>query len=487
MTPAPPWSLSATEQRDGLHAGDYSARELLAQIRQRIADCDQRVHAFCTLAAEQATQQAAVADERKVARDNDAPLLGVPVSIKDLVDTAGIRTTYGSRAHANRVPTADDVVVQRLRDAGCVVLGKTNTSEFGYMAACHNNLFPTTRNPWNLQRTPGGSSGGAAAAVAAGMGSIAIGSDGGGSVRLPAALTGLVGFKGSFGVVPSFPGCRDPKFPGASSWETLEVLGVLARTVADIARVMSVIAGPDPRDRHSLPPLGFDWLAAATEQLGPLRVAITPDFEGVVTVDPEVRRCFSEAVVAFEEMGCEVVVASPPLPDLDEAFAALIARDSDLSGMRTLIDQVGADQMLPDMVGLIQRDWSAAEFTDAAMTAQSVTNSVSDFMADYDLLLTPTVPALAFDLDVAAPTMIAGKPVSPTHFLSFTRVFNITKQPVISVPAGWSTSGLPVGMQIVGRPLSDRLVLAAAGAYEQIRPWRDRWPPGFEPEGGGPG
>ena len=481
MTATPLWSLTAAEQRTGLGQGEFQATDVLASVQQRIADCDTQIHSFCTVATDAAQQQASSADQRIATGTSESALLGIPISIKDLIDTAEIRTSYGSRVYADRVPTTDDVVVERLKQAGASILGKTNTSEFGYLAACHNKLFPTTRNPWNLQRTPGGSSGGAAAAVAAGMGAIAIGSDGGGSVRLPAALTSVVGFKGSYGVVPSFPGCRNPQFPGASSWETLEVLGVLARTVADVARVMSVIAGPDPRDRHAIPSLGFDWLAATKERLGPLRVAATPDFGGLVTVDPEVRRCFTEAVAAFAELGCEVVTASPQLPDLDEAFAALIARDSDLTGMRAMIQQAGADQLLPDMVGLIERDWSAAEFTDAAMTAQSVTNTMSAFMAAYDLLLTPTVPALAFALDVAAPTTIDGSRVSPTHFLSFTRVCNITKQPAISVPAGWSTSGLPVGLQIVGRPLADRVVLAAASAYEQVRPWRDQWPPGFEP------
>ena len=470
------WRLSATEQTRRIRDGEASAVDVMESVLNRIESVNPILHAYCTLDSERARQQAASVDAALGQGEPVGSLAGVPLSIKDLIDTAGLRTTYGSVAYRDRVPSVNDVVVQRLLDASGVVVGKTNTSEFGYIAACHNKLFPTTRNPWNPQLNPGGSSGGAAAAVASGMGAIAIGSDGGGSVRLPAALCGLVGFKGSFGVIPSFPGCRDPRLPGASSWESLEVLGVLARTVADVALVMDAAAGPEPRDRHSLPPLPFDWATAARGGIEGARIAWTVDFGGLVTVDPEVQRVFREAVGSFLDMGCTLVEAAPEVPELDDTFAALIARDSDLRGMRHLIETTGAQSMLPAMVGLIQREWSATEFTDAAMMQQRVTNEMSAFMADYDFLLTPTVPSLAFDLDVAAPTQIAGKKVSSTHFLSFVRIFNMTRQPAISVPAGWSDEGLPVGLQIVGRPLADGQVLAAAAAYEQARPWGDRWP-----------
>lgn len=464
----PPWRWSAAEQIEATRAERVAPLDVVSSVVDHTERLNPVLHAFCTVDPDGA--------RRAAAQKETGPLRGVAVSIKDLIETAEMRTTYGSRAYADRIPEQDDVVVERLRAAGASILGKTNTSEFGYIAACHNQLFPTTRNPWATDRTPGGSSGGAAAAVAAGLGPIAIGSDGGGSVRLPAALCGIVGFKGSFGVVPAFPGCRDPRLPGASSWETLECLGILARTVTDVGLTMDVIAGPDPRDRHSIPHLGIDWRSAPRDGIAGTRVALCPDFDGLVAVDPEVRRAFDEASRVFSELGCEVVNASPRVPDLDDTFGALIARDSDLRGMRAMIDEIGPKNALADMVGLIRRPWTAEEFTDAAMMQQRMSNELSRFMRDVDLLVTPTVPCVAFDLDVAAPTEIAGTTVSPSHFLSFVRLFNMTRQPAISVPAGFSAGGLPVGLQIVGRPLEDRLVLAAAGAYETARPWADVWP-----------
>ena len=475
MSRSAPWQLSAAEQAALIRSRELSPVDLLESVLERIAQQNPALGAYCTLAEDQARATAQQAEAALATSQPLGPLHGVPVSVKDLIDTAGIRTTYGSLAYRDRVPEADDVVVERLRAAGAVIVGKTNTSEFGYMAACHNQLFPTTRNPWNLERTPGGSSGGAAAAVSAGLGSIAIGSDGGGSIRLPAALCGLVGFKPSFGVVPSYPGCRDPSLPGASSWELLEVLGPLARTVEDIALVMQAIAGPDPRDRHSLPSLGGDWTTCLAEDVRGMRIAWTVDFGGQVTVEPEVRSTFESALPAFEALGCTLEEATPEIPDLDETFLSLIVRDSDLVGLRQLVEEVGESNVLPDLLGVLKLPVTAEALTTAAMMQQRISNELARFMSRYDLLLTPTVPCRAFELDVASPTRIAGREVSPTHFLSLVRVFNMTYQPAISVPAGWS-QGLPVGLQIVGRRLDDARLLAAAAAYEQVRPWHDQWP-----------
>eukprot|EP00516_Mucochytrium_quahogii_P011510 CAMPEP_0203783718 /NCGR_PEP_ID=MMETSP0100_2-20121128/72_1 /ASSEMBLY_ACC=CAM_ASM_000210 /TAXON_ID=96639 /ORGANISM=" , Strain NY0313808BC1" /LENGTH=472 /DNA_ID=CAMNT_0050685631 /DNA_START=988 /DNA_END=2406 /DNA_ORIENTATION=+ len=465
------WKLNAKAQVECVASGRATKEQVVEDVLEHIGKFDGRVHAFCTL----------MGKEHGIGKEGR--LSGVPISVKDLIDTKGMRTTYGSMVHSERVPDQDDVVVERLRAAGATIVGKTNTSEFGYIASCHNNLFETTRNPWNLDRNCGGSSGGAAAAVASGMGSIAVGSDGGGSVRLPAALCGVVGFKPSFGVIPSWPGCRNPDLPGCSSWETLEVLGLLSRTVQDICLTMSCIEGPDLRDRHSLPTLGIDWENAAATNIDGLRIAYTVDFGGLVTVDPEVRRVFLQAIGRLkEQLGARVSFqeASPVVPELDKTFGALIARDSDLRGMRKMINETGASKMLSDMVGLVAAPWTAEDFTDAAMVQQKVCNDMAKFMRSYDILLTPTVPCLAFELNVAAPTTIDFQSVSNTHFLSFCRVFNLTRQPAISVPAGFSKDKLPVGLQIVGRRLEDAKVLGLAAAWECISPWKDIWPPMLE-------
>ena len=228
---------------------------------------DPELHAFCTPAAKEAMAAARALEARITRGESPGPLAGVPVGIKDLILTKGLRTTFGSQLYRDYVPKVDDIAVARLRAADAIILGKTNAAEFGYGGFGHNPLFPTTLNPWDPSRTPGGSSAGSAAAVAAGICPLALGSDGGGSVRLPAAFTGLFGIKPTMGRIPLWPGCRDETLPGASGWESIEHYGPLARTVADAALCLSVITGPDPRDRHSLPDEGLDWLAAVGASL----------------------------------------------------------------------------------------------------------------------------------------------------------------------------------------------------------------------------
>src|SRR3954470_13485071 len=244
---------------DAVRAGRVRAEAVLDDALARIAAHDDKLHAFCTLDAGGARAAARDIDARVARGDAVGPLAGVPVAIKDLVCTRGLRTTFGSLLYADHVPDEDDVVVERLRAAGAVIVGKTNTSEFGYGAFGHNALFETTRNPWNTERTSGGSSAGSAAAVAANLVPLAIGSDGGGSVRVPAALCGVFGIKPSWGRVPVYPGCRDERYPGISSWESLEHIGPLTRRAADAAFAMSILAGPTSKDRHSIPAESDDW------------------------------------------------------------------------------------------------------------------------------------------------------------------------------------------------------------------------------------
>ena len=237
---------------------------------------DPVLNAFCTTAIEQALESARQLEDRIMRGEDPGPLCGVPVGIKDLILTKGIRTTFGSHLYSDFVPAVDDIAVERLRAAGAIILGKTNAAEFGYGGFGHNPLFPTTRNPWDIALTPGGSSAGSAAAVAAGICPVALGSDGGGSVRLPAAFSGLVGIKPTMGRMPLWPGCRDETLPGVSGWESIEHYGPLARTVADAALFLEATAGPDTRDRHSLPDEGVRWRDAADAWL-PQRLCIACD------------------------------------------------------------------------------------------------------------------------------------------------------------------------------------------------------------------
>ncbi|MBO0515912.1 amidase, partial [Streptomyces beijiangensis] len=323
---------------------------------------------------------------------------------------------------------------------------------------------------------PGGSSAGSAAAVAAGLGPVALGSDGGGSVRVPAAHCGLVGFKASMGRVPVWPGCRDERYPGVSGWESLEHIGPLTRTVADSALVLSVLAGTDPRDRHSIPCGDVDWASAAQPaDIAGLRVAYSADL-GYLPVDPEVRRVVADAVRVLEsDLGCRVEAADPGWKDPGEAFAALIAAETDLRGMRRLIG-VHGERMSPHLVEMMQHPWTAEQFTDANMVRKSVVNRMARFMADYDILVTPTTAVPAFPLGIQGPTVIDGRTVPDTAWTGFASPQNLTGQPAISVPAGFTCDGLPVGLQITGRHLADAQVLRVAAAFERAAPWADRWP-----------
>jgi aspartyl-tRNA(Asn)/glutamyl-tRNA(Gln) amidotransferase subunit A len=473
--------LSGAEQARLIRERAISPVELVDAVYDRIHRLNPVLNAFCTLVEDEARAEARAAEAAVSRGEPLGPLHGVPVSIKDLVCTKGIRTVSGSRAYADFVPDEDDIVVERLRAAGAIVLGKTNVPEFGYMGTTHNDVFGVTRNPWNLERTPGGSSGGGTAAVATGMGALGVGSDGGGSVRIPSSFSGLFAMKASFGRVPLYPGCRDPRYPGVSSWESLEHIGPMTRTVEDSALMLSVMAGPDDRDRHTLPAGDVDWLAALQGGVAGLKVAWSPDW-GYAAVDPQVRAVTARAVQVFaDQLGCTVEIAHPGFgdclglfPSMDDAFWAMVARDSDLRGMRRLVAE--GTITLPGLVQLLQTEWTAEDFTNAAMVRQDVVNTMWRFMRGYDFLLTPTLGVPPFELHSAGPTEIDGRPVSAAHWLSFTYPINMTGQPAATVPAGFTDDGLPIGLQIVGRHLDDAMVLRAAAAFEAASPWADRWP-----------
>jgi len=467
-------ALSATEQARLIRARHISPVELVDAVFARIRALEPVLHAFCALAEEAARAAARAAENAIMQGSAEGKLLGVPLSVKDLICTKDIVTASGSTAYRGFLPEEDDVCVERLLAAGAILLGKTNVPEFGYAGVGCNALFAETANPWNPAMTPGGSSAGSAAAVASGMGAVALGSDGGGSIRGPASFCGIFGMKPSFGRVPLYPGCRDPRFPGMSSWETIEHIGPMTRTVEDAALLLDVIAGPDDRDRHSLPAAGWDWLEVMRRPLGRLRIAFTEDF-GFSKVDAEVRALTAAAARVFaDDMGCEVVQDTPALSDMFDLFLTLIMRDSDLRGMRAMAAR--GDIAMPGLVGLLAREWTAEDFTDAAIRRQEVCNTMWRFMRRYDLLLTPTVSTPAFPLGRWQPETIEGIPADQANGSPFTYPFNWTGQPAASVPVGWTSTGLPVGLQIVGRHLDDALVLRAAAAFEAVRPWRDRWP-----------
>ena len=472
--------MDALTLADKVRKKELSAAEVTAAVLDRMEKLEPHIHAFCTPTPELARQAAAEVDRKIAAGEDPGLLAGVPVGIKDLVCTKGVVTASGSFAYKDFVPDEDDIVVERLKAAGAIIIGKTNVPEFGYSGVGHNPVFETTRNPWNLDMTPGGSSAGSGAAVAAGVGPFAIASDGGGSIRIPAAHSGVVGVKASMGRVPLYPGTKDERYPGVSSWESLEHIGPLSRTVADSALMLKVISGPDPRDRYSLPGPEFDWMDTIRGGVRGLKVAYTLDWGGYAPIDPEVRRVITDAVKVFErDLGCTVEEASPGFADPYGAFWALVAMETDLKGMREMVAKHD-HQMTPHLVDFIMRPWTAEDFTNAIMTRKAVVNKMWKFMQRYDLLLTPTLAVPPFPVHVQGPEKIDGQIVHPFRWLNFTFPFNFTGQPAASVPAGFTKDKLPVGLQIVGRHLDDPTVMRAAAAFEKARPWHNDWPPLLE-------
>ena len=468
--------MEAVELAGRVREGELSPVEVVDAVLARMETLEPHLHAFCTPTPELAREEARRVEEKISSGEEAGPLAGVPVGIKDLHAAKGIRMVLGSHAYEDFVPDEDDVAVERLKEADAIVLGKTNVPEFGYSGVSDNPVFESTTNPWDTSLTSGGSSAGSGAAVATGMGPIALGSDGGGSVRIPASFCGLFGMKASMGRVPLYPSCRLERYPGMSSWESLEHIGPLSRTVRDGALMLSVMAGPDDRDRHSLPEARFDWTRAPEGEVRGLRVAYSPDW-GYAAVEPEVRRVVEDAVKVFEEdLGCVVEEAHPGFEDPFDAFWGLLAAETDLVGMREMAKELG-EKMSPHLVGFLEYEWTAEEITNAVMARKGVYNQMWRFMRDYDLLLTPTLAVQPFETGMQGPEVVDGREVDPFYWLSFTFPINLTGQPASTVPVGFTEDGLPVGMQIVGRHLDDLLVLRASAAFEAARPWGDRWPP----------
>lgn len=459
--------MSALELRDAYRSRVLSPREVVSTILDRIEAVNPHLTAFFTVTAELAEQQAGEA-ELAYAKGLTGPrLLGIPVSVKDLVATKGIRTTYGSRMYAENIPAFNAPVVERLNDAGAILLGKTATSEFGWKAPPGGTLFGPTRNPWNLELTTAGSSGGAAAAIASGLGPLAIGTDGGGSNRQPASFCGVVGMKATSGLVPTAP---------RSLAGDLEHTGPLARTVRDAALLLDVIAGPDDRDWCSGPRVVDDYLRAAEGGVSGLRIAWSSDL-GYATCDPVVAAIAERAARRFEEdLECSLEAAHPAWDDPTAMFDALFF-DPWGAYMQDVLPEWG-DDLDPGLRDLIERSGTGSSRDVATAMQERIRfrEQAHSFFQNYDLLLTPTMPLEPFPVGVDVPDVVAGQRVRGMQWTAFTFPFNLTGHPAISVPAGFTPAGLPVGLQIVGRWWADDTVLRAAAAFEAVANWTSLWP-----------
>ena len=459
--------LSAAELAALVRRKKVSPVEILSAVLDRIDKVNPRLNAYVLVEADQARKDARAA-ERAIGKKASTlgPLHGLPFAVKDLVVTRNVTTTFGSPLFKDNVPTEDAPVVDRMKRAGAVMLGKTNTPTFGWIGATHNLLHGVTRNPWNLGRTPGGSSGGASAACAAGLGPLHIGTDGGGSIRIPAAFTGIYGFKPSYG--------RIPIYPPSGGW-SLSHVGPLTRTVADAALVMNACAGPDERDPSSLPAARVDYVKALRGDLKGLRVAYAEDLGFADVVDPDVTALCTRAVKAFRELGCRVEEVEPRWPSPREAWeqifcGGIAARMAAFRERRGEID--------PGLLQIIETTLrnGPLRYVQAWFDRLTWWQHPRAFFAKYDLLLTPTVACPPFRTGIDNPPDIAGRPIQGYGWIPFTYPFNLTGQPAASVPCGLTRDGLPVGLQIVGRRFDDVGVLRASAAFERARPWRETRP-----------
>jgi Asp-tRNA(Asn)/Glu-tRNA(Gln) amidotransferase A subunit family amidase len=467
---------TAVELNELLAAGDVSSVEITEQVLARIETVNPVIAAFITVTDELALSEAKAADERRARGESLSAIDGIPYSIKDLDDTAGIRSTHGTKFLEHNVPTEDSAVAAILRSSGGVLLGKTNLPHMGYWDMSDNYVAPTALNPWDTTRTPGGSSGGAAAAIAAGLGPLAQGGDGAGSIRTPAALTGTVGFKGTFG--------RVPFYPAGNQWTHRVHNGPIARTVADAALMFGVMAQIDDRDPASvhLPMPPFVALDGARPLEGK-RALLSVDF-GYGMVTNEVAAATRAAGESLRALGAEVVEVDAVPWDNPAGFHAIMYAGGGypeaylphpewVEPILEVILQAGTTRSVKEVVG--------------AETARGVFyQQVLAVMKEYDFIVTASAPLPAWSaVPGMGDMMIEGKEIDNSLSRAFLVMpFNLTGQPAISIPSGFSSTGLPLGVQIVGRKYEDLEVLQAAAALEKELDLRPAWPtPTFRPEG----
>ena len=401
----------------------------------------------------------------------DGPFRGVPLPIKDLNETAGIRTTFSCRAYADFVPDFDAAVVRRLKEAGFVVLGKTNTPELGSTAVTESELNGACRNPWNPARTPGGSSGGAGAAVAAGLAPAAQGSDGGGSIRIPASCCGLFGIKPARGRVSPAP---------YGGLEGLGTNGPIARTVLDAAALLDVMQGYETGDPYWAPPPERAFAEEAVREPGRLRIAVTTAPPIDVPVDPVCRAAAEDAALLLEELGHEVEEAAPDWGTGDPM--GLFARVWQVAPA-LYTDDPSLLEPLNRAMAEAAHATTSVEYVRAAAGLRDAARRIVGFWDAYDLLLTPTLAQPPVEIGA----IVRGEPwdqfFKAAAFTPFTALVNVTGQPAVSVPLSWSDDGLPIGIQLVGRPAGEATLLRVSAQLERARPWRDRRPPQAESRG----
>jgi len=460
--------LPLTRVVDRLGRREISPVELMRATLARIEATRETLNAFVLVRERETLLAEARAAEERLRRGEARPLEGVPLGVKDLEDVAGLVTSHGSVPFKDNLAERDSIQVERLRAAGAIVVGKTNAPEFGHTAITKNLLFGVTRNPWNPERTPGGSSGGSSAAIAGGVVPLATASDGGGSVRLPATFTGCFGLKPSLGRIPHGPD---------TAWVTVDTAthGPLTRTVEDAALHLDLVVGAHPLDPQSLPHPGLSYRAVLREIPRGLRIGFSPDF-GRAAVQRDVADVVGHAAAAFESLGHSVDLVKGGPPELGRDWG--LVNVFDMAGrLHPLLPEHEAEFTKAFLAGLKHGWQMTPERWGAAQQRREELNRwCAEIFERYDLLLTPTCPYDPPPAKGPFPSHLDGVPLPEASVATFTIPFNLSWHPAATVRAGFSEAGLPVGLQIVAPRHRDDRVLQAAYAFEQARPWADRWP-----------
>lgn len=472
------WQWSAGEIVARLTSRQVSAVEVLTAFLDRVSETNSELNAICTLVQAEAILAAQASDKRLRGGYPARPLEGVPFTVKDVIPVKGVRTTYGSEIYKDFVGHEDAVSVERIRKVGAVLLGKTNTPEFahGPFFNTTNSVFGLTRNPWDVNRTAGASSGGAAVAIASGMAPIAIGTDWGGSTRGPAALCGVVGLRPSPGLVPVYP--HESRSGFAWDFPVEHVHGPMARSVHDVGVMLQALAGPDDRAPASLPKQQHDYELAASGQvdLSKRRVAFSTDLGGLLPVESDVADAVRSAGATFEKLGCEVVESSPDFSSLKEIVSGI--RDFGMV-LRYTAHLHQRDLMSASLNRQVDAalQISVTKVADVERMRTALWHHVRLFMEQFDYIVTPTLGVCAYRIDTPLVRAIDDRPADNFFDATlFTWAMSVLGLPAISVPGGFNRAGLPVGIQIAGRRLSDHAVLEAASAYEIAR-GPIAWPP----------
>jgi amidase len=460
---------SATELARMLRSREVSAREVVEAHLAQIERVNPAVNAVVTLVAERALDEADAADQRLAAGVEIGPLHGIPLLHKDTHATAGIRTTHGSPLFKDAVPDEDELIVARSRAAGAISLGKTNVPEFAAGSHTYNEVFGATRNPYDVTRSPGGSSGGAAAALATGMAPLADGSDMGGSLRNPASFCNVVGLRPTPGRVPTWP--------AVDAWSTLSVQGPMARSVADAALLLSVLAGPTDRTPLALDDDGTAFAQPLDRDLTGLRIAWSADLGGAVPVDREVLDIVSAQAVVFEQLGCVVDEACLDFTGADEVFLTIrgIHFEATLGTLRDAHPELIKSSVIWNID--YGRALTGADLARARRLQTELFHRARQFFDRYDALVLPVSPVPPFDATLEYPTEVAG--IAQTTYLDWMRAayyVTVLGVPALAVPAGFTSGGLPVGVQLVGGYRQDLAVLRIGHAFEQATRWGQRRP-----------